>query len=82
MSVRNALHLAVDSENIEMIELLLDKLGFDGIEEALLHTISKGHTKIVKARHIPAAQLPASPPHLLHSHTQYISYFQIQYSIL
>lgn len=49
VSVRNALHLAVDSENIEMIELLLDKLGFDGIEEALLHTISKGHTKIVKA---------------------------------
>ena len=46
---RNALHLAVDSENIEVIELLLDKLGFDGIEEALLHTISKGHTKIVKA---------------------------------
>ena len=46
---RNALHLAVDSENIEVIELLLDRLGFDGIEEALLHTISKHHTKIVKA---------------------------------
>lgn len=45
---RNALHLAVDSENMEAIELLLDKLDFECIEEALLHAISKGSTKIVK----------------------------------
>ncbi|CAH1795209.1 unnamed protein product [Owenia fusiformis] len=45
---RNALHLAVDSESIEGIELLLDKLSFECIEEALLHAISKGVTKIVK----------------------------------
>ncbi len=45
---RNALHLAVDSENVEAIELLLDKLSFECIEEALLHAISKGATKIVK----------------------------------
>ena len=43
---RNSLHLAVDSENAEIIELLLDKLDFECIEEALLHAISKGHTKI------------------------------------
>ncbi|BHF77016.1 hypothetical protein SprV_0502011800 [Sparganum proliferum] len=47
---RNALHLAVDSENVEAIEMLLDKLSFECIEEALLHAISKGHVKIV--RHI------------------------------
>lgn len=46
---RNALHLAVDSECIESIELILDKLSFVGIEEALLHAISKGATKIVRA---------------------------------
>ena len=45
---RNALHLAVDSESIECIEMLLDKLSFECIEEALLHAISKGSTKIVK----------------------------------
>ncbi|XP_074649130.1 short transient receptor potential channel 7-like [Tubulanus polymorphus] len=45
---RNALHLAVDCEDMEIIELLLDKLNFDCIEEALLHAISKGCTKIVK----------------------------------
>ena len=45
---RNALHLAVDSECMEAIELLLDKLSFECIEEALLHAISKGATKIVK----------------------------------
>ena len=45
---RNALHLAVDSENMEVVELLLDKLSFECIEEALLHAISKGSTKIVK----------------------------------
>jgi len=45
---RSALHLAVDSENFEAIELLLDRLSFECIEESLLHTISKGATKIVK----------------------------------
>ena len=45
---RSALHLAVDSENMEAIELLLDKLSFECTEEALLHAISKGATKIVK----------------------------------
>ena len=45
---RNALHLAVDSENLEAIELLLDKLNFENIEEALLHAISKGASKLVK----------------------------------
>ncbi|CAH8632541.1 unnamed protein product [Schistosoma curassoni] len=45
---RNALHLAVDSENTEVMELLLDKLNFECIEEALLHAISKGHPKLVR----------------------------------
>ena len=38
---RSALHLAVDSENLEAIELLLDRVNFRAIEEALLHAISK-----------------------------------------
>jgi hypothetical protein len=38
---RSALHLAVDSENLEAIELLLDRMSFECIEEALLHAISK-----------------------------------------
>lgn len=38
---RSALHLAVDSENLEAIELLLDRVSFHCIEEALLHAISK-----------------------------------------
>jgi len=37
---RSALHLAVDSENLEGIELLLDRIHFRAIEEALLHAIS------------------------------------------
>jgi len=45
---RSALHLAVDSESMETIELLLDRINFECIEEALLHTISKGATKVVK----------------------------------
>ncbi|XP_033739855.1 short transient receptor potential channel 3-like [Pecten maximus] len=45
---RNALHLAVDSEKIDVIEILLDNLSFNCIEESLLHAISKGATKIVK----------------------------------
>src|SRR6218665_3038230 len=39
---RNALHLAVDSENVECIELLLEKLDMESVEEALLHAVSKG----------------------------------------
>jgi ankyrin repeat protein len=45
---RNALHLAVDSENVDVIDLLLDKLNFECIEEALLHAISKRNAKVVK----------------------------------
>lgn len=45
---RNALHLAIDSEKLDVIEILLDTLSFNCIEEALLHAISKGGTKIVK----------------------------------
>ncbi|GAA51153.1 short transient receptor potential channel 3, partial [Clonorchis sinensis] len=45
---RNALHLAVDSENTEVMEMLLDKLNFECIEEALLHAISKAHPKLVR----------------------------------
>jgi len=45
---RSALHLAVDSENIEAIELLLEKINFECVEESLLHAISKGATKIVR----------------------------------
>ena len=46
---RSALHLAVDSESIETVELLLEKLSFDCIEESLRYAISKGNTKIVRA---------------------------------
>lgn len=45
---RNALHLAVDSENIECIELLLEKLDVESVEEALLHAVSKGSLDIVR----------------------------------
>jgi len=47
---RSALHLAVDSESMEAVELLLDRVNFECIEESLLHAISKGATKIVKVR--------------------------------
>jgi len=45
---RSALHLAVDSESMETVELLLDRVSIECIEESLLHAISKGATKIVK----------------------------------
>jgi ankyrin repeat protein len=45
---RSALHLAVDSESMELVELLMEKISFACVEEALLHAISKGATKIVK----------------------------------
>lgn len=45
---RNALHLAIDSEKLDVIEVLLDNLSFNCIEEAVLHAISKGATKVVK----------------------------------
>ena len=45
---RSALHLAVDSENIEAIDMILDRINLECIEESLLHAISKGATKIVR----------------------------------
>ena len=45
---RSALHLAVDSESMELVELLMEKTNFESVEEALLHAISKGATKMVK----------------------------------
>ena len=45
---RSALHLAIDSEKLDVIEVLLDNLSFNCIEESLLHAISKGATNIVK----------------------------------
>ena len=39
---RNSLFLAVDSDNLAAIELLMEKVNWDCIEEALLHAISKG----------------------------------------
>ena len=47
---RSALHLAVDSESMETVDLLLDRVNFECIEESLLHAISKGATKIVKVQ--------------------------------
>ena len=35
---RNALHLAVDSENVECIELLLDRLSSECQEEVIINT--------------------------------------------
>ena len=40
--------MQVDSECMDAIDILLDKLSFECIEEALLHAISKGSTKMVK----------------------------------
>lgn len=45
---RSAIHLAVDCENMEMVELLLERINYALVEEALLHAISKGSTKLVK----------------------------------
>ncbi len=45
---RNALHLAVDSENTETIEILMEKVNWECMEEALLHAISKGAVNIVR----------------------------------
>ena len=44
---RNALFLAVDSDNLAAIELLVEKVNWDCIEEALLHAISKSARDIV-----------------------------------
>ena len=51
---RSALHLAVDSESMETVDLLLDRVNFECIEESLLHAISKGATKIVKVNVTPS----------------------------
>ncbi len=45
---RNALHLAVDSENLETVECLMEHVNMDCITEALLHAISKGSLNIVR----------------------------------
>ena len=45
---RNALFLAVDSDNLAAIEILMEKVNWDCIEEALLHAISKGARDIVQ----------------------------------
>ena len=45
---RSALHIAVDSDSMELVELLMEKISFECVEEALLHAISKGATKLVK----------------------------------
>lgn len=45
---RNALHLAVDSENLEAIEILMEHINMDCITEALLHAISKGSLNVVR----------------------------------
>ena len=45
---RNALHLAVDSENIDMIETLIETVSFECLEEGMLHAISKGTRVSVK----------------------------------
>jgi len=41
---RSALHIAVDSDSMELVELLMEKISFECVEEALLHAISKGST--------------------------------------
>ncbi|XP_064625056.1 short transient receptor potential channel 7-like isoform X4 [Lineus longissimus] len=45
---RNALILAINNENLDLIDLLLDRLNFCAIEDALLHAISKCKVTIVK----------------------------------
>ena len=48
---RNALILAVRSENLELLEILLNKINlanFASIEDALLHAVSSEKTHIVK----------------------------------
>jgi len=55
---RSALHLAVDSESMEAVELLLDRINFECIEESLLHAISKGATKTVKVRNVLSYSCP------------------------
>ena len=65
---RSALHLAVDSESMETVELLLDRVNFECFEESLLHAISKGATKIVKVMpmsYIACQQVMRSAPFLL-----------------
>ena len=48
---RSAIHLAVDCENMDMVELLLERINYELVEEALLHAISKGSTKLVKVHY-------------------------------
>lgn len=46
---RNALHLAVDSENFEAVDTLLDKVNSECIQEGLLHAINKSDLHMVRA---------------------------------
>jgi hypothetical protein len=45
---RNALHLAVDSENLETVEIIMDQVAWECMSEALLHAISKGSLSIAR----------------------------------
>ncbi|KAL3310517.1 Short transient receptor putative channel 2 [Cichlidogyrus casuarinus] len=45
---RNALLLAMKTENIELIDNLIAKLGFHAVEDALLHAISQERIHLVK----------------------------------
>ena len=46
---RNALHLAIDSDNLEAIEMIMESVDQECIEEALLHAISKGDANMVRS---------------------------------
>ncbi len=45
---RNALFLAVDSDDVEAIEILMERVNWSCIEEALLHAISITQRNIVR----------------------------------
>lgn len=45
---RNALILSIRCENLELIDLLLSKMSFGSIEDALLYAVSLEKTHIVK----------------------------------
>lgn len=49
---RSALHLAVDTEKMDIVDILLDELSPEAVEEALLHAINKGLVKLAKV-HTP-----------------------------
>ena len=57
---RSAIHLAVDCDNMDMVELLMERVTFELIEESLLHAISKGATKLVKVSDCRFVKAPFS----------------------